>query len=119
MQQADRILTVSISGALVTMVPLYLAEVAAPEIRGRVVGTTGIMIAAGYTSASWIGFGFYFVHVSNAQWRIPTAIQCIPALILAIGVWWLPESPRWRQYLLYNPKIFKQALIMPVEEQSY
>ncbi|CAG9992928.1 unnamed protein product, partial [Clonostachys byssicola] len=99
-------------GALITMVPLYLAEVAAPEVRGRVVGTTGIMIGVGYSSASWMGFAFYFVNASNKQWRIPIALQCVPALVLAIGVWWLPESPRW---LLLNDRadeahrIFYQA----------
>lgn len=85
------------SGALITLTPLYLAEVAAAQIRGRVVGTTGIMIGLGYASASWIGFAFYFVHASNTQWRIPTAIQCIPPLMLSVGIWWLPESPRWRE----------------------
>lgn len=82
---------------MITLTPLYLAEVAAAEIRGRVVGTTGIMIGIGYASASWIGFGFYFVDASGTQWRIPTAIQSLPPLLLAITVWWLPESPRWRK----------------------
>lgn len=86
-----------ILGALITLTPLYLAEVAAAEIRGRVVGTTGIMIGVGYASANWIGFAFYFVNESGAQWRVPTAIQCIPPLLLALGIWWLPESPRWRE----------------------
>ena len=85
-------------GALIALTPLYLAEVAAAEIRGRVVGTTGIMIGVGYASASWIGVGFYFVEAGNTQWRIPTAIQCLPPLLLTIGIWWLPESPRWRKY---------------------
>jgi MFS family permease len=85
------------SGALITLVPLYLAEVAPPQIRGRVVGTTGIMIGIGYASASWIGFAFYFVHAKNTQWRVPTAIQCLAPLVLAAGVWSLPESPRWRK----------------------
>jgi MFS family permease len=77
------------------MTPLYLAEVAAAEIRGLVVGTTGICIGIGYASASWIGLGFYFVNAAGAQWRIPIAIQCIPPLLLSVVIWFLPESPRW------------------------
>lgn len=89
--------TNEISGALITLVPLYLTEVAPPKIRGLVVGTTGIMIGFGYASASWIGFGFYFLdNSSGAQWRVPIAIQCVPALGLALSVLFLPESPRWR-----------------------
>ncbi|KAK7905615.1 hypothetical protein LTR67_000338 [Exophiala xenobiotica] len=83
-------------GALITLVPLYLTEVAPPKIRGLVVGTTGIMIGFGYASASWIGFGFYFLeNGSGAQWRVPIAIQCVPALGLAFSVFFLAESPRW------------------------
>ncbi|RFU72858.1 mfs transporter, sp family, sugar:h+ symporter [Trichoderma arundinaceum] len=91
-------------GALITLSPLYLAEVAPAKIRGRIVGMVGIMIGIGYSSASWIGFAFYFVHAANAQWRIPIAIQAIPPLLLGIGIWWLPESPRWP-----GLKMFREA----------
>ncbi|KAL7892222.1 MFS transporter [Trichoderma sp. TUCIM 5745] len=37
-----------------------------------------------------IGLAFYFVNASGAQWRLPLAIQCLPPLILAIGVPFLP-----------------------------
>lgn len=53
------------------------------------------MICIGYSIASWVGLGFYFVNASGAKWRLPLAIQCLPPLILAIGVPFLPESPRW------------------------
>ncbi|KKA17049.1 hypothetical protein T310_9327 [Rasamsonia emersonii CBS 393.64] len=43
----------------------------------------------------WVGLGFYFVSASGAQWRIPLAIQCAAPLVLACGVLFLPESPRW------------------------
>jgi hypothetical protein len=28
-------------------------------------------------------------------WRLPSIIQGIPAALLAVGIWWLPFSPRW------------------------
>ncbi|RFU25999.1 hypothetical protein B7463_g10334, partial [Scytalidium lignicola] len=83
------------SGALVTLVPLYQSEIAPPAIRGLLVGTHGVVIVIGYITASWIGFGFYFVNASGAQWRIPLAIQCLPPLALISGVMFVPESPRW------------------------
>ncbi|KIW50162.1 hypothetical protein PV05_11777 [Exophiala xenobiotica] len=82
-------------GALVGLVPLYQSEMSPPRIRGLLVGMHGVLICVGYTSASWIGLGFYFVNASGAQWRLPLAIQCLPPLCLAIGVLFLPESPRW------------------------
>jgi hypothetical protein len=32
---------------------------------------------------------------SDASWRIPLAIQILPALILGIGMIFYPDSPRW------------------------
>ena len=82
-------------GALVTLVPLYQSEIAPPRIRGLLVGVHGVLICVGYTLASWVGLGFYFVHAGGAQWRLPLAIQALPPLGLAVGVLFLPESPRW------------------------
>lgn len=82
-------------GALVALVPLYQSEISPPKIRGLLVGMHGVLLCVGYTLASWVGLGFYFVNASGAQWRIPLAIQCIFPLVLAAGVLFLPESPRW------------------------
>lgn len=82
-------------GALVTLVPLYQSEISPPRMRGLLVGMHGTLICVGYALASWIGFGFYFVDASGAQWRIPLAIQCLPPLMLAAGIMFLPESSRW------------------------
>lgn len=77
------------------------------------VGFHGIFVTIGYASAryvfsscwntvllttmiySWAGYGFYFVNASGAQWRLPLAIQAIPALFCTLGILFLPESPRW------------------------
>lgn len=32
---------------------------------------------------------------SRAAWLIPITIQILPAVILAVGILFLPESPRW------------------------
>lgn len=32
---------------------------------------------------------------SDASWRVPFAIQIVPALVLGIGMLWFPESPRY------------------------
>jgi len=32
---------------------------------------------------------------SDASWRVPFAVQIIPAVILGIGMLWFPESPRY------------------------
>lgn len=32
---------------------------------------------------------------SDASWRLPLAIQIVPALVLGIGMLFFPDSPRW------------------------
>lgn len=49
----------------------------------------------------WIGYGTNYIGgitwpgQSSAAWRIPFAIQLVPAIVLCIGSWFLPYSPRW------------------------
>jgi hypothetical protein len=42
-----------------------------------------------------VGFGCESLHTSDAQFRIPLAIQIVPAVILFAGMFVLPYSPRW------------------------
>ena len=82
-------------GGLVMLIPLWQSEVAPPFSRGLLVGLHGVSILIGYNLSNWIGYGFFFVNASGAQWRIPLAIQIIPALVLGCGILSIPESPRW------------------------
>ncbi|KAF7190443.1 MFS glucose transporter mfs1 [Pseudocercospora fuligena] len=53
------------------------------------------MLSWGFLVAQWIGYGLSFVTTSSVQWRFPLAFQCVPALVLTIGINFLSESPRW------------------------
>ncbi|KAL3703860.1 hypothetical protein TMatcc_009549 [Talaromyces marneffei ATCC 18224] len=51
-------------------------------------------------SAFWIGYGSNNIGgtgdtQSNLAWQLPSIIQGIPACLLALGIWWMPFSPRW------------------------
>jgi MFS family permease len=83
------------AGALLVLVPLYQSEISPPKIRGFLVAMHGVLIVTGYSIAGWVGLGFYFVDAGGAQWRLPLALQCLWPAILAAGVLYLPESPRW------------------------
>ncbi|KAL4912322.1 general substrate transporter [Aspergillus aurantiobrunneus] len=82
-------------GGLVMLVPLWQSEVAPAGHRGLLVGLHGVSILIGYCLSTWIGYGFFFVNSSSAQWRVPLAIQIAPPLVLGCGVLFIPESPRW------------------------
>ena len=35
------------------------------------------------------------VNTLTSQGRFPLAFQCVPSAALAVGIWFIPESPRW------------------------
>ncbi|KXT09560.1 hypothetical protein AC579_9009 [Pseudocercospora musae] len=82
-------------GMLTSTIPLYAAEISEPRYRGLQSGLLQWMLSWGFLAAQWIGYGLSFVTTSSVQWRFPLAFQCIPALILTIGINFLSESPRW------------------------
>ncbi|KIW18898.1 hypothetical protein PV08_03187 [Exophiala spinifera] len=87
-----------VSGAgtymMMSAVTLWMTEVAPPAVRGVFVSLNGACLLFGYHSSCWVGYGFLYLD-SPAAWRGPFAIQCLPALLLLAGLYWLPESPRW------------------------
>lgn len=72
-----------------------MAELSPPGIRGRIVAIEQMILCFGELVAFWINYGFNFLEIDD-WWRIPLAIQVLPAIILGLGCWfWVPPSPRW------------------------
>ncbi|KAI9759496.1 MAG: MFS sugar transporter [Candelina submexicana] len=89
-------------GIASTIVPVYQAEIAPKEIRGRVVALQQWSITWGILIQYFIQYASSFVDggpsnpsQSTAAFRIPWALQTIPAVILFVGMYFLPYSPRW------------------------
>lgn len=87
-------------GGLSMVVPLYNAELAPPETRGALVSVQQLAITFGIMIAYWITYGTNFIGgtgqgQSDAAWLIPITIQLAPALLLGIGMLFMPQSPRW------------------------
>ncbi|CAG7919587.1 unnamed protein product [Penicillium olsonii] len=83
-------------GGMSSITPVYVSENCAPEIRGRVAGLFQEFLVIGSTFAYWLDYGVA-LHVpeGTSQWRIPVAIQLVPAGLMLIGLFFLKESPRW------------------------
>ncbi|KAK7748012.1 hypothetical protein SLS53_001264 [Cytospora paraplurivora] len=81
-------------GFLVMIIPVYQGEIAHPSIRGRVTALQQFMLGIGSFVAGWLSYGTYTINDSGA-YRIPLAIQLIPAVLLAALILLFPESPRW------------------------
>ena len=80
------------------IIPIYQAEISHRRIRGKITSLQQLFNALGQIFATWIGFGCYSAYngtLDSREWRIPLAIQIIPALFLGSLVYMFPESPRW------------------------
>lgn len=80
----------------------------------------------------WIGYGTNYIggttypDQSSAAWRIPLALQLIPAIILCVGSWFLPYSPRWlmlvnkeEECLAVLARLRKQDASSPAVQYEY
>ncbi|KAF2811729.1 general substrate transporter [Mytilinidion resinicola] len=83
-------------GLMSMSVPVYQSECAHPNTRGLIVGITQQMIGVGFIVSTWVGYGSSKVPKTSAfSWRFPLGFQAIPGAILVLGLFFLPESPRW------------------------
>ena len=78
-------------GLASALVPVFIAEVAPPAARGRLVAVNQLLITIGIVVAYAIGYAF----TSSHDWRAMFAIAVIPSVGLGIGMLFMPESPRW------------------------
>lgn len=94
---AGRLLTGLGVGGIAAVSPIYIAEIAPPAIRGRLTGFFESFYQTGAVIGFWINYGI--VHNIDSKnsiaWRIPMAVQLIPAGLLALMIPVLKESPTW------------------------
>ncbi|KAJ5106599.1 hypothetical protein N7456_003274 [Penicillium angulare] len=81
-------------GMLAMVAPLYIGEIAPPEIRGTLLVLQELCIVTGIVIAYYITYGTRYIQ-GFWSWRLPFLIQLVPAVIMCCGVFLLPYSPRW------------------------
>jgi major inositol transporter-like SP family MFS transporter len=79
-------------GAASQVVPVYIAELAPSSRRGQLVVMFQAAVILGILISSVSG---YFIGARDGGWRITAVLGAIPALVLLIGCFALPESPRF------------------------
>jgi sugar porter (SP) family MFS transporter len=70
--------------------PIYISEMSPAARRGRLVVLFQLMIMVGIVCAHFTG---YFV--GHRHWQLLIGIGAVPALVMLLGLFFLPESPRW------------------------
>lgn len=73
--------------------PIYIAELAPARVRGILVSVNQLAIVVGilltYTS-NWL-----LVGIGDNDWRWMFEVEAVPALLFTLGLFFVPESPRW------------------------
>jgi len=88
--------------------PMYIAEIAPAQMRGRLVSINQLTIVIGVLAAqliNWqivrnlpVGATDEFIQNSwygQTSWRWMFALTAVPSLFFFLGMFFVPESPRW------------------------
>lgn len=97
-------------GIASNVVPLYLSEISPAHIRGRLVTCYQLAVTIGILTAYLCNWGlqafipadqeiiegsvFNFIFVQEI-WRGMFSLEVIPAVLFFIGLFFVPDSPRW------------------------
>ena len=79
-------------GAASVLSPMYVAEVAPPRNRGMLVAVYQLTIVLGILCSYTIN---YWLHDIDNNWRWMFATGTVPSVLFFIGLFFIPESPRW------------------------
>ncbi|KAJ9682118.1 hypothetical protein PVL29_018151 [Vitis rotundifolia] len=82
-----RFLTGFTAGHFTYVVPVYISEITPDNIRGGTTLTNSLMLCSGSSLIFFIG--------TIVSWRTLALIGMVPGLLQFIGLFFIPESPRW------------------------
>lgn len=75
-------------------VPLYISEIAPTRIRGTLVSMFQLLITVGILAA-YLSDRALADNANLESWRPMLYVGVIPAIVLLVGMFFLPETPRW------------------------
>ncbi|KAL1743659.1 general substrate transporter [Schizophyllum fasciatum] len=81
-------------GIFLSAVTVYGIEVAPRKLRGRVGCIMQLFISSGIMVGYFVCYGSLNI-VGSLSWRLPWILQCLTCSVTAVGVRFLPHSPRW------------------------
>ncbi|KAI9498269.1 general substrate transporter [Zychaea mexicana] len=91
---ASRVITGIGTGHLNAIVPVWSAETSHHTSRGMFIAMEFTLNIFGVVVAYWLDYGMSYTE-GGLRWRFPIAFQLIPLAVLAVGINFFPESPRW------------------------
>jgi sugar porter (SP) family MFS transporter len=91
---AARFVTGLAIGGSSVLAPVYIAEIAPAEKRGRLVGLFQLMIVTGILVA-FLSNAVVGELLGGTAWRWKLGVAAAPALLFLVLLYRIPESPRW------------------------
>ena len=93
-------------GASLILAPMYIAEIAPPESRGKLVSFNQLNIVIGISLAFFSNYAILSLGESDAgwvqalgiaenNWRWMLGVEALPAIFYFFGLYIVPRSPRW------------------------
>jgi len=93
-------------GAALIIAPMYIAEIAPPAIRGRMVSFNQLNIVIGISAAYFSNYLILSLGQSDLawalalnlgewNWRWMLGVEALPAVFYFLALFFVPESPRW------------------------
>ena len=82
-------------GASSVLGPMYIAEIAPPKQRGRLVGFFQFNIVFGILLAYFSNYVIGTMGFGDAEWRWKLGVSAVPAALFCLMLFTIPESPRW------------------------
>ena len=73
--------------------PMYIAEIAPAKIRGRLVALNQLAIVVGILLSYFSNWLLVDTGINN--WRYMLVAEILPAITFLMGLFFIPESPRW------------------------
>ncbi|POR34925.1 Uncharacterized protein TPAR_04855 [Tolypocladium paradoxum] len=81
-------------GTLALGAPLYIAEIAPPNLRGTLLVLESVSIVFGVVISFWITYATRHM-VGEISFRLPLGLQMVSATFVGAGIHLFPFSPRW------------------------
>jgi sugar porter (SP) family MFS transporter len=88
---AGRIAVGAAIGVASFTAPLYISEVSPVNVRGRLVSINQLALTSGIVLSYLVDYALAGVR----GWRWMFGLAAVPAAVLGVGMFFLPESPRW------------------------
>ncbi len=93
-------------GASLIIAPMYIAEIASPQLRGRMVSFNQLNIVIGISLAFFTNYLILKWSQSDSSWaqqlkfdeytwRWMLGLETLPAILYFFGLFFVPKSPRW------------------------